>query len=311
MSGLAILCSGQGYQSPDLLAKLGTNPEAMRLFDSVSDLLPDALRNPFSGLDPDAIFLDRVSQPLICLYQRMAWEILQPRMPDPALYAGYSLGEFSSYSIAGVFPPDAAIRLACRRAELMDLAAQETPSGLMAVLGLSPDAVVSALGKSGGALAIVIGPEHVVVGAARDAFEDTTRALLEAGARRVIPLQVPLASHTPFLAKATPEFSKELHSVNMAMPLVPILSGVTGDVVFTPDQAVKALAGQISTTIRWDACMETALSRECRVFLELGPGRDLAHMVLDAAPGIASRSLDEFKDIGAAADWAVKALSRA
>lgn len=311
MSGLAILCSGQGEQFPEMLAKLGAYPDAMHLFDSVCGVLPDALRHPLEGLDPDDIFFDRISQPLICLYQRMAWEVLKPRMPEPALFAGYSLGEFSSYCVAGAFQADAAIRLACKRAELMDLAAQETPSGLMAILGLSPEAVASVLAKTGGVLSIVIAPEHVVAGATRASFDDVMHGLMDAGAKRVIPLRVPLASHTPFLAKASLGFRKELQNAGVTLPQVPILSGITGDVVYNSDQAVDALAGQISTTIRWDACMETALSRGCRVFLELGPGRNLAHMILDAAPGIASRSLDEFKDMTAAADWAVNALSRA
>ncbi|GFK92977.1 Polyketide biosynthesis malonyl CoA-acyl carrier protein transacylase PksC [Fundidesulfovibrio magnetotacticus] len=310
MAAFAVLCSGQGRQTPNLIARASGSPGAARLLDAVRPHLPAGLREAPGDVDPDLLFLDAIAQPLICLYQLMAWETLAPSMPRPDLLAGYSLGEFNACALAGCFAPGQALDLAARRAREMDQAAAGTPSGLMAVLGLSPETAARVAGQCRGSLAIVVGPDHVVAGVGRERFEELSRAFAAAGATRVEPLPVPLASHTPFLAQASARFGEALRQTMPTPPAVPVLSGVSAEAQWDPAPIARALAAQISTTIRWDLCMETMLSRGCRVFLELGPGRDLSHMILARDPGAAARSLDEFHDISAASAWVAKELSR-
>ncbi len=70
--------------------------------------------------------------------------------------------------------------------------------------------------------------------------------------------------------------------------------------------ALTTLAKQLSATINWQSCLETALEMGCRVFLELGPGSGLARMVRDTHPEVAARSVEEFRRLEGVADWVMK-----
>jgi [acyl-carrier-protein] S-malonyltransferase len=107
---------------------------------------------------------------------------------------------------------------------------------------------------------------------------------------------------------AATAFSKKLADVDFSFSGSSVLAGVSGENVFTRDQAVAALTAQIHQTIDWHACLETAFSYGNRIFLELGPGHGLARMALEAFHGIEARSLSEFRDLYAVEKW-IKAVS--
>lgn len=308
MSLFALLCSGQGAQSPELFTRFpftaAGNALRSRLVEA-SALDPDvAAWLDAPAARPEAVFLNRISQPVIALFHAMVWAELAPVLPRPAMVAGYSLGELSAYGCAGALDAETVVRLAGTRARLMDGAG---PRGeLLAVTGLSPATVAAC---PGALLAIVIGEDHCVAGCRAEQAPGLAEALRGAGAREVVMLAVTVASHTPLLDAAVEPFRAALAAAEWREPRFPILAGITAAKVLRREAMETTLPEQIHRTIRWDHVLHRLAGSGCRVALELGPGRQLAHMAL--AAGIEARSTEEFRTVAGMAAWVESALRRA
>jgi [acyl-carrier-protein] S-malonyltransferase len=308
MTQLTILCSGQGAQSPDLFSRFPFTEKGLAIKQSILDsgcLSPEVaewLVTP--EIRPSAIFQNHFSQPLLCLYQSMIWAEVAGFLPRPSLIAGYSLGELSAYGCAGALSPEEIVKLASRRANLMDNAG---PQGeLLAVRGLPPSAMSAVEGAH---VAIIIAEDHFVVGCLAEQAPRIAEALSKAGAREVTPLAVSVASHTAILDGAVAPFRSALTSVTWNTPQIPILAGINAAKVMRREQMEQLLPEQIHRTIRWDLIQQRFMESGCRVLLEIGPGRQLAHMA--ASRGLEARSVEEFRSPEGVASWVENALRRA
>lgn len=307
MSLFAIVCSGQGAQTPDLFARFPFSEKGLALRQRILDArcldsdvlswLADESRAPLS------IFQNHFSQPLICLYQAMVWTEIADLLPPPAVVAGYSLGELTAYFCAGALSPEDVVRLAGIRAREMDAAG---PGGrLIAVTGLSPS-TASAL--DGAHLAIVISDEHCVIGCSAERAESLARDLKEAGARDAVVLAVTAASHTALLDRAVEPFRSALQRVTWQDLKIPVLAGVSAAKVVRREQMEQVLPEQIHHTVRWDRIQQRFQESGCRIMLELGPGNQLAHMAV--ARGIEARGVDEFRSAEGIAEWVRATMAR-
>jgi [acyl-carrier-protein] S-malonyltransferase len=313
MSGVAILCSGQGKQDVAMFSRIQQYPEAKALMMRIREtgVLPDAvaawLDSP--AADPELIFRNDIAQPLVCLYQMLIWEIIKPLIPEPDIFAGYSLGELSTYACAGIFRSEELVRLAAIRGRLMTDAAN-IPQTMAAIIGLKRSQVETICPGFNAEIAIINGADHFIVGLPLEKLAAFISECSKAGAVKTIHLPVSAASHTSFMQSAATEFNKILLTSGFQTVSSGILAGTSGEKVFSREEMVAALTAQIHQTIDWRACMESAVSYGCRVFLEIGPGNSLARMVLESFPGTEARSVSEFHDIYAIKSWLDTALSR-
>ena len=313
MSDLAIICSGQGRQDAAMIERLLKYPEAKTLLQRIraAGVLPDRAtawleKHADAG---DSIFLNEIAQPMICLYQVLAWEVIKPLLPAPDIFMGYSLGELSAYGCAGVLDPAELVRLAGIRGRLMTGSAT-VPQTMVAVIGLSRWQVGEICADFNAQIAIINAADHFIIGLPLEHLAPILAACEKSGATKTIHLPVTVAAHTVFMESAAGQFGQALLSVDFNAAPGNILAGVSGEKVFSKDRMIATLAGQIHNTIDWRACMESAISYNCRVFLELGPGDSLAKMALSAFPGIEARSIAEFHDLHAVSNWVNAALGR-
>lgn len=302
----AWICTGQGAQGPDLFENFPFSPEALALKQEVlrkGALAPDVAdwlqsKNP----DPHAITRNHFSQPLLCLYQQMVARSLV--LPRPAFVAGYSLGELSAYGLAGALPPLDLIRLAGRRAALMD----EASSGEMVVVtGCPLEAAEETARQVGGHTAIVLAEEHAVFGfpiGGSDAFF----RILPPGAKAE-RLAVTVPAHTPLLSPAVEPFRELLRQIPWHPPTAPIPAGISSVKVHTRDLMLETLPAQIHQTIHWDRVINRMVADGCRVFLETGPGCQLSHSVLALHPEVQTRSVQEFQSPDGVRHWLEKCLA--
>ncbi len=313
MPGLAIFCSGQGRQDAAMFEKMRQYPEAQLLMRRIreSGVLPDQavtwLDN--SAADPELIFRNDLAQPLVCLYQMLTWEVIKHLLPEPDIFAGYSLGELTAYGCAGVFQPEELVRLAAVRGRLMTDAAT-VPQTMAAVIGLKRELLEKICTGFNAKLAIINGSDHFIVGLPSENLDAFLSDCSKSGANKTVHLPVSAASHTSFMRTAAEEFNKILKKTEFHSTSAGILSGTSGEKVFTGEQMLAALTAQIHQTIDWRACMESAVSYGCRVFLEIGPGNSLARMMTESFPRTEARSVSEFHDIYAVKNWLDTALSR-
>lgn len=308
VSGLALLCPGQGGQHPAMLEPLRGNSAAEALLEEAEPHVPGGLRAAVER-GGDRIFDNRVAQPLVCAVTLATWAGLGEALPAPRLLAGYSLGELTAYGCAGALAAEEAVRLAAERAALMD-GASAVPSGLLGVRGL-PRARLEALAVAAGAeVAIDNGPDHLVLGGPAAVLPGLAEAALAAGARTAQRLPIGVAAHTSLLAGAVIPFAAALSGSGFARPEPPVLSGVDAAPVRTRAEGIFALSRQLARRIAWADCLAAAAELGCTVFLELGPGAALARMAGDLLPGVAARSVADFRSLAGAAEWVRRAMER-
>lgn len=324
---LGVLCSGQGMQEAGALAALcAADAAAAALVGRVSarlgrDLAACDLGARASGarasgacdlgacdLESDApdFFANQWAQPWIFTFQAAAWAALAPLLPRPRAVAGYSLGEMAAYVCAGALDPAEGAALTRRRAELMD-AASPVPGGMIAARGLPESRIAALCADFGLYVAIVNGPDRLVVGGDAAALPGFAGAVAARGGQTT-PLCVRIASHTPLMSAAVAPFAAALASSGIRAPAIPVAAGIDAAPVYGRDRAIATLSRQTAEPVRWADCLETLAESGCTVFLELGPGAALARMAAERFPDLQARSLADFRSPAAAARWAVSHL---
>ncbi len=297
---LVVLFNGQGEQRREHVDRLLADPPSDLAAPLRSTL--EELGLKLEALTHEQLFPNRVAQPVICAYQLATWRTLASRLPQPGLYAGYSLGELTAFACAGAFPPVETISLAALRARLMDEAVS-APSGLVAVLGLTERAVAALCKKHGAEIAIRNGADHFIAGGERMALSDLANEALRSGASKTTVLGVTTPSHTSMLASAATRFGAELRTRMHDRLHTPVLSGVDASVVRSGPAAASALETQICRTIDWAACMEAIAGFHPHAVLEIGPGTALSRMLRELDGGIEVRAVDDFRSLDAVERW--------
>ncbi|QOL48873.1 ACP S-malonyltransferase [Massilia litorea] len=296
---LLILCPGQGGQHAAMYDLARGDPAGAALLDACAP-----------ALDPDTLFDNRIAQPAIVAATLATWEALRPRLPAPALVAGYSIGELAAHGVAGALPAQDAIALASRRAALMDAAAAAGVRGALAAVSALPLERVRAIARAcDWQLAIVNGEDACVAGGPASTYETFAGACEAAGAR-MQRLPVAVASHTPLIAAAVQPFAGALAGAPFHGWQCPVLSGISGVRIASKDAAVEHLSRQLAETIEWRACMDAAVESGISVALELGPGAALARMFAARHPQVACRSVAEFRSLDGVAAWVERQFER-
>jgi [acyl-carrier-protein] S-malonyltransferase len=303
---LAILCSGQGPQHPNMFALTGDAPEAANLFVHAAALLDGRDPRSIVRTDPKAaVHQDRTGQ-ILCTLQALATAAaLRDAWPHPQIIAGYSVGEVAAWSVAGLVDATITLDLVSRRAEAMD-AASRPGDGLLFVRGLSRGAVEDLCKRHDAAIAIINPDDAYVLGGPGKALDIIADQATKMGAAHIIRVAVNVASHTERLAAASIEFRKVLENTPMLhtpAASVRLFSGIDGSVVANIAAGVDKLAKQISHTVQWAACLEGCAEAGASAFLELGPGRALSEMAASSYRDIPARSLEDFRTLQGARAW--------
>lgn len=298
MAGIGLLFPGQGSQFVGMGKDLAEAfPEARSVFEEADEALGTALsRLCWEG--PEEELTSTINaQPAILVHSAAVWRVLSARVPDVALAAGHSLGEFSAYHAAGSLAFADAVRTVRRRGELMLRSGTERPGTMAAVLGLDDAAAeeVCRAASEGGAGVVVAAnynaPGQIVVSGDVEAVRRLEERAREAGAKRVIPLNVSGAFHSPLMAVAEPGLRAQLESVELRTPAFEIVSNVTAAPVRETAEARDLLVRQLTSPVRWVASMRAMLEAGVSEFLELGPGGVLAGLLRRVDRGAAVRSL--------------------
>ena len=301
----ALLFGGQGNQHADMLPWLDADAsESMALSE-----LEQALQAPWRSVVANASQrnANRFAQPLITGTSLASWEMLKPHLPAlPVAVAGYSVGEMAAYACAGVLTTSQAIQLSALRADFMDQAACEKPSGLMSVSGLAVEQVLR--NHPDLHCAIAVDWDHAIFGALTEHLDQSQSALERAGAS-CKRLDIAVASHTPLMVAASERFSRVLATIALQPPDFPIVVNARSRLCRRVDDLRQALSDQISNRVDWASCMDALAETGIRCVLEIGPGHALAAMWNRRHATIPARALEDFRDPRGAAHWVDRSLS--
>lgn len=303
MSGFAVVCPGQGTQSPDMFDLACADPRGAELIAEFSDALDcDLLARAKSG---SGLFDNRLAQPAMVAAARATWAMLSPRLPSPSLFAGYSVGEVSAWSCAGAWDVRQSADVIRTRARLMDEAAP-AGCGMLAVMGLDIRIVRTQASQASLHVAIVNDADHVVL-AGRVADLDAAEHWFDRHGARTRRLDVRVPSHTPLMSGAAQAFQSFLGACPWSPVDAPVLRGIDGRSI-GHEGGVQALSRALAETIRWDDCMQALVEAGVTVVLELGPGRSLTRLCADAHPRLVVRSVADFRSADGIASWLERQL---
>lgn len=307
---VAILCSGQGGQHPAMFDLVADCPEAEPVFAAAAAVLGRDPRSFVKEAAPADLFSDLSGQILCCAQALAAWAALGTVRPARAVVAGYSIGELAAWGCAGAFDELSTLRLAQRRAAVMDAAAP-SDSGLAAITGLRRRILEPILIRHALSVAIINDVDNFTVGGRRTALEAACREAAAEGAKRAVTLSVAVPSHTPLLREATEQFRAVLREASPRLPRAGdrLLSGIDGDTVADIETGIDKLARQISNTIDWAACLESCRSAGAVAALELGPGTTLSRMPSTLFPDGRARAVEEFRSLAGLRTWLQRAVA--
>lgn len=290
----AFVFPGQGSQRPGMGGPW-VGAACWSLVEEASDLLGRDVGRLLLDADAEELRATREAQLTTFLVSMLVWETLHD-LPDVSVVAGHSLGELSALVAAGVLTCDDGLHVVAERGAAMQTAAEAAPGTMAAVLGLEDDAVSAALaGLEGVWPANYNAPAHVVVSGTVAGVAAGSTALKAAGARRVLPLPVGGAFHTPLMEPARVRLDLALREATYAAPAVPVLSAVTAQ-PYDEDPA-RTLSRQLTAPVRWRQVLQALPAYGVDRVVELGPGGVLTGLVKRTLPGVRAVSIASPADL--------------
>ncbi len=279
----AVLFPGQGSQFVGMGRDLFEHhPGARSLFEEANEVLgEDLARICFEGPEEE-LRRTRNTQPAIFVHSMAAWRVLGLEgSGDATAMAGHSLGEYSAYCAAGSFSFADGLRLVRRRGELMYQAGLDRPGTMAAVLGIEGPRVEEILAGVAGVVraANLNSPGQVVISGEVPAVERAAEALRSAGARRVIPLEVSGAFHSPLMENAARGLAEVLARTPIQAARCPVVANAGAEPVIEPDAIRASLERQLLSPVRWEETVRYLLAWGAARFLEVGPGKVLTGLV--------------------------------
>jgi [acyl-carrier-protein] S-malonyltransferase len=297
---LAIVCPGQGSQTPGFLAPWLELPPVAGQLASLSDIAGIDLIAHGTTSDEETIKDTAVAQPLIVAAGLVAAaSLFDVELGSlPVILAGHSVGEITASALAGVLTEQEAMTFVRERANSMAAAAAVTPTGMSAVVGGDPAEVLAAITAAGATPANVNGAGQTVAAGTIDQLK--ALAGNPPAKARVIPLKVAGAFHTSHMAPAVSALKTLEPQLKPQAPTVPLLSNYDGGEVTDGHAAVESLIAQVSRPVRWDLCMETMVARGVTGVIELAPAGTLAGLAKRGMPGVKTVAVKTPDDLSAA-----------
>jgi [acyl-carrier-protein] S-malonyltransferase len=266
--------------------------EVSALCDRCESFADVALRRLLTTADDDELRLTQNAQPALCFVGIALTTLLRRRGIEPASAAGHSVGEYAALAAAGAIDAPHVIKVVVERGRAMAQAAPAGTSSMSAVLGLDAQAVEVALaGMNDAWPANYNTPTQTVIAGTITGLEVATQRLQVAGAKRVIPLNVSAAFHTPLMAPAAEQLRAALDRVEWRAPRIPVMANLTGRQHQGGDRIPHVMEMQLRSPVRWSACVGSLAELGCDTFVEVGPKRALTGMMRELAPGRAASAV--------------------
>lgn len=208
--------------------------------------------------------------------------VIQSEFPHlkPSFVAGLSLGEYSAATAAGLLSFEQGVRLVHARGTLMQKACYENPSTMAVVLGLTEEQMIECLSEIALPHDLWIAnlncPGQIVVSGTHKGIDQLLLKAKEKGAKRVLPLNVAGAFHSPLMKSAAILLEEKFKEMPINEPQIPLAMNATG-LIETESKAIrKNLMTQITTSVKWQSCIEELQKKGVQTFYEIGPGKVLA-----------------------------------
>lgn len=292
MGAVAFVFAGQGDQYPGMGKDLyEQHPGARKAFDLCERLRLGTVAQCLRGT-AEELKETRNTQPCLFAMELAAARVVAEAGMQPAMVAGFSLGEVVAATFSGVFDDAAGFRAVCKRGELMHQAATEHDTAMAAVVKLTPDQVRAICARHAAIYPVNYnGPGQVSVAGLTAQMPDFIADVKEAGGR-AIPLKVAGAFHSPYMESAAAAFAEVLAAHEMCTPQITLYSDLTAEPY--GDDAADLLARQICNPVQWERLVRNMIAAGADTFVEIGPGRTLTNMIRKIDPAVRAVTYTEY-----------------
>lgn len=262
-------------------------PQVRQLYEEADAILGFALSSLcFDG--PQEALDDTVNtQPAIFCTSLAVLRALEAegRLPLPAMVAGHSLGELTALVAAGALEFADGLRLVRERGRLMKLAGERNPGGMAAVIKMEDAEVERACQEASDAIGRPVqianynSPGQVVISGDREAIARAGELLRERGCKRIVPLAVSIAAHSPLMAGVVQEYRAAVEATPFRVPQVPVVANISARPLRSTDEIRDELVGQLTWPVRWTASVQWMAGQGITRFIEVGPKDVLTRLV--------------------------------
>ena len=298
MSKIAFVFPGQGAQytgmAKDFYEKF---PVSREVFEKASKV---------SGLDIKTLCFEENENLNITEYTQIAMltaEIAILRAVEEAgihsqVNAGLSLGEYGALAASGVMREEDAFAIVRKRGILMQ-EAYPTGGAMSAILGTDAELIEKICEETPGIVSIANYncPGQIVITGEEKAVLTAGEALKAAGARRVIPLKVSGPFHCELLKEAGKKLGEELEKIEIQTFAIPYVTNVTAQYVTESDQVKNLLVKQVSSSVRWQQCVEQMINDGVDTFIEIGTGKTLTGFLKKINRNVKALHIEKIEDL--------------
>lgn len=277
---IAFTFPGQGSQLPGMGAAWRDHP-SWELVAEASEASERDVEHLLLHADEEELRQTRNSQLATYVLSMIVLDAVERIGIEPAFHAGHSLGEYSALTAAGVLSFSAGVQLVTERGNAMQAAAEATPGTMAAVLGLDDDKVDAACQQVDGEVWVANynAPGQVVIAGNAESIEQAGEMAKELGAKRVMPIKVGGAFHTPFMAPARDRLRKSLDETDLRAANRPVFANIDAEPHSEAGDWAGLLGSQLTSPVQWRRTLHALDQAGATVFLELGPGTVLTGLV--------------------------------
>ncbi|MHB1509879.1 MAG: ACP S-malonyltransferase [Acidimicrobiales bacterium] len=288
---LAFTFPGQGSQRPGMGTPWRDHP-SFELVEQASDVTGRDVAALLCDADQDTLKQTDNAQLATFVLSLIVLDSAERVGLEPSVCAGHSLGEYTALVAAGAIDYEDALRLVSERGAAMQHAAEVNPGTMAAVLGMDDDAIESACTLAEGDVWVANynAPGQVVIAGTVEAVTEAGHVAKQMGGKKVLPIPVGGAFHTPLMNPARDRLRKALAAVTFHPPEPAVVANV--DARLHPDAKdwQRLLSAQLTSPVRWRQTLDALVASGTQTFLEIGPGgvlTSLARRMLPTAEAIA------------------------
>lgn len=270
--------------------------EAEAVYEQAASVLGQEFVDIILNGPEDELRQTSVTQPALLTTSVAALRVLEAHGIRPDMVAGHSLGEYSAHVAAGSFEFEAALKIVRERGRLMQ---EAVPSGgaMAAILGLDRELIEEACRKAAERGVVEVAnyncPGQVAISGHAPAVEAAMAYCKEAGAKRTMPLAVSGPFHSSLMRPAGEALEKFLEGVEYQAPSIPLAANINGDYVQTREDVTASLIRQVSSSVRWEECVQQLHAAGAEVFVEVGPGKVLSGLIKKIIPGVGLANVED------------------
>ena len=300
MNQTALLFPGQASQyvgmGSDLCEKF---PIAREMYDLANQILEcDLARLSFDG-PPEELVQTKFTQPAIFVHSCIAFALAKERGLGFDVAAGHSLGEYSALVACGVLSFEDGLRAVKNRAAFMQAACEANPGTMAAILGLDFDTVSRICSEASGvAVAANYNSEkQIVISGDSEGVEAASQLAKDAGARRVVPLAVGGAFHSPLMRPSPEQLTPVLDALNFQDASTPVIINVTAEPTTSATEIKTRLIEQLTAPVMWYPTMTRMQEMGVTRAIEVGPKKVLCGLAKTVLKGATLLSVDTVDDV--------------